>query len=79
MSEQFSQYPEILTKEQLAEIFQCQPASIYGACRSRSQARQAVPLPFFKLFNGQLRFRKSDIIDYLNRLAKQRECARRAA
>jgi Helix-turn-helix domain len=63
-----------MTKEQVSEVLQCKPSSVYEACRSRSQQRQLVPLPFFKIFNGQLRFRKSEIIKYLDALS-QREAA----
>jgi hypothetical protein len=65
----FEQFPEILTKGDLANLLQCEPASIYEACRSRSQQRQQYPLPFFKLFNGELRFRKSAIISWLDNLS----------
>ncbi len=67
--------PDVMTKEQLSELLQCKPSSIFEACRSRSQKRQLVPLPFFKIFNGQLRFKKSEIIEYLDKLSQQREAA----
>lgn len=69
----FENLPDILTKETLAEeVFHCKVSSIFEACRSRSQKRQLVPLPFFKIFNGQLRFRKADIIQYLEKLSAER-------
>ena len=66
------QCPDVMTKEMLAEILHCKVASVYEACRNRSQSRNAVPLPFFRLFNGQLRFRKTAIVAWLEKLSAER-------
>jgi hypothetical protein len=64
----FEKYPEVLTKELVAEILQCKPESVYEMTRARSQARQTHPLPFLKLPCG-IRFRKSAIITWLDHLS----------
>ena len=70
-SEHFQQYGEILTQADLAQILRCKPGSIYEMTRVRSQARQTHPLPFLKLPCG-IRFRKSEIIAWLNALSQER-------
>ena len=71
MVDQFPEFPEILTKEQLGVMLSCRPESVYEACRTRSLRRQRFPLPHFRLF-GQLRFRKSEIVAWLDRLSQER-------
>jgi hypothetical protein len=64
------QYPEILTLQHLAEILSCKPESVYEMTRHRSQARQTHAVPFLKLPCG-LRFRKKDIIGWLDEVATE--------
>jgi predicted DNA-binding transcriptional regulator AlpA len=61
---------EIMTVQQVAKFLQMKPAQIYEMCRARTRARRTYPLPMMKL-NGNLRFRKSDIIRWLDAQAKR--------
>ncbi len=67
----FEQYPDVMTKEMLAEALHCKPSSIYEATRERSQVRSAHPLPVMRLPFG-LRFKKTDIIEWLSKVASER-------
>jgi len=62
-------YNEILTVTDLADILRCSPASIYSMTRRRGQLRYQNPLPVLRLPCG-LRFRRSDIDDWISRIAE---------
>jgi hypothetical protein len=63
--------PELLTIAQLAIYLKMPVSSIYSQTRSRHRARYGDrALPFIKI-NGAIRFRKQDIVTWLDRLAEQ--------
>jgi hypothetical protein len=59
---------DILTKYQVAEMLQIAPEAVHELTRARSQARHDHPIPFIKVA-GKLRFRKTDVDRWLDRLA----------
>jgi predicted DNA-binding transcriptional regulator AlpA len=61
---------EILTIDDLASWLKMSCSQIYNMCRSRAGARMVNPLPTLKL-NGNLRFRKSDIEQWLAKVAQE--------
>ena len=63
---------EILTLDDVASILKTTPSSIYGMTRSRARVRHKHPLPVLRLACG-LRFRKSDIEQWLESMAKENQ------
>jgi predicted DNA-binding transcriptional regulator AlpA len=61
---------EILTVQGVADLLKMKPAQIYEMCRARTRARRTYPLPMMRL-NGNLRFRRSDILKWLEQQAKR--------
>jgi excisionase family DNA binding protein len=68
MSE-FKDEIEILTIDELAKLLKMKRTQIYELTRRRSRLRQPVPLPALRI-NGNLRFRKSAVIQWLDDLAE---------
>jgi predicted DNA-binding transcriptional regulator AlpA len=66
----FEQYPEILTVNDLAKALQLSRSQIYDLTRQRGQVRQEHPLPILRIATN-LRFRKRDVIEWLDTLSKQ--------
>jgi excisionase family DNA binding protein len=60
---------EILTVEEVASLLKMSKRQIYEQTRQRGQVRQEHPIPTLRI-NGNLRFRRSDIEAWLNRLAE---------
>jgi predicted DNA-binding transcriptional regulator AlpA len=61
---------EILTISDLCSWLKMEPSAVYSMTRARHRARYGDrALPYFKI-NGSIRFRKSDIEAWLDRLAK---------
>jgi predicted DNA-binding transcriptional regulator AlpA len=63
---------EILTVEDLAAWLKVSPRQIYELSRSRSLARGRHPLPSIKIHKKMLRFRRSDVEQWLNNCATGR-------
>lgn len=61
---------EILTVQGVAGLLKMKPAQIYEMCRARTRARRTYPIPMMRL-NGNLRFRKSDILKWLDQQANR--------
>jgi len=61
---------EILTVQGVADLLKMKPAQIYEMCRARTRARRTYPHPMMRL-NGNLRFRRSDILKWLEQQAKR--------
>ncbi len=61
---------EILTLDDVASILKTTPSSIYGMTRERARIRHKHPLPVLRLVCG-LRFRKSDIEQWLEVVARE--------
>lgn len=61
---------EILTVTELAAILKMSRSQVYDLTRTRAQVRNEIPLPVLRI-NSNLRFRKSDVDEWLDRLAKQ--------
>jgi predicted DNA-binding transcriptional regulator AlpA len=58
---------ELLTVEDLAAWLKVSPRQIYELSRSRSLERGRHPLPSIKIHKKMLRFRRSDVEQWLNR------------
>lgn len=59
---------EILTIDELAQLLKMSRTQVYTLTRKRSQKRMENPVPMIKI-NGNIRFRRSDIESWLNRIA----------
>jgi predicted DNA-binding transcriptional regulator AlpA len=64
----FDEYSEILTIAQLAQMLQMSIGQIYNCTSKRGRMRMDHPLPVLRI-NGNVRFRKSDIIAWLEQVA----------
>jgi predicted DNA-binding transcriptional regulator AlpA len=60
---------EIWTVEQVAAYLKIKPSAVYLMTRERGQTRCRIPLPCFKIHSKALRFRKSQVIDWVKQLA----------
>ena len=63
-------HSEILTVEDLAAWLKVSPRAIYELSRSRSQARGKHPLPAIRIHKKMLRFRRSDVEQWLQRCSQ---------
>lgn len=63
---------EILTIDELAQMLKLSRGQVYSMTRQRARVRMDNPLPTLRL-NGNIRFRKSDIEAWLERLANAGE------
>jgi predicted DNA-binding transcriptional regulator AlpA len=61
---------EILTVQDVADLLKMKTTQIYEMCRARTRERRTYPIPMMRL-NGNLRFRKSDILKWLDDQAKR--------
>jgi predicted DNA-binding transcriptional regulator AlpA len=61
---------EILTVQEVASMLKMKPTQIYEQLRARTRARRTHPIPFMKI-NGNVRFRRSDILKWLDAQAKR--------
>jgi predicted DNA-binding transcriptional regulator AlpA len=66
----FEEYPEILTVNDLAKALQLSRSQIYDLTRNRGQVRQEHPLSILRIATN-LRFRKRDICEWLDKLSQQ--------
>jgi predicted DNA-binding transcriptional regulator AlpA len=60
---------EILTVADVASVLKMSRRQIYEMTRHRGQVRLDHPIPTLRI-NGNLRFRRSDIEDWLDQLAR---------
>ena len=60
---------EILTVEDLAGWLKLKPRQIYELTRQRGQVRSECPLPVLRFHSKALRFRRSDVEAWLDKLA----------
>jgi len=60
---------EILTVDDLAVLLKMKRSQIYTLTRKRARVRNSLPMPLLKI-NGNLRFRRSDILKWLDELAE---------
>lgn len=58
---------EVLTLEQVAQLLQLPPSSVYELTRQRARSHHAHPTPVLKIAR-RLRFRKSAILAWLSDL-----------
>jgi excisionase family DNA binding protein len=56
---------ELLTPQQLAALLQVSVGSIRELCRHRTQVQSRNPLPHFKIHGKAVRFRRSDVEQWL--------------
>jgi predicted DNA-binding transcriptional regulator AlpA len=61
---------EIWTPQECASFLKMSTVSLYSLTRNRGLVRH-IPIPHFKLHSKALRFRKSDIISWINQIAAQ--------
>lgn len=64
---------ELLTIEECAALLKVTPRSVYEMTSSRGRARSQHPLPVLRLNSKCLRFRRQDVEDWLERIAKESE------
>ena len=57
----------LLTPEQIAEVLQMKPASVYELTRERSQKKHPHPIPFLKVA-GKVRFSRDAVQQWLLKL-----------
>ena len=63
--------PELMTIAEIADYLKMPVSSIYSQTRSSHRNRYGDrAIPFIKI-NGSIRFRKADIVKWLDRLAEQ--------
>ena len=62
---------EIWTVEDVASFLKMTPTAIYSLTRARGKARADVPLPVLKIHSKALRFRKSDVLNWIDALASK--------
>ena len=62
---------EILTLAEVAGILKCAQSQVYELTRQRAKARMSKPLPAFKIHSKMVRIRKSDLMRWLEEMAKQ--------
>jgi excisionase family DNA binding protein len=60
---------EILTVNEVAELLKMSREQVYEQTRNRARVRNAHPIPAIRI-NGNLRFRRSDIERWLDRLSE---------
>lgn len=65
---------EILTITELAEILKMTKRQVYELCRERTRATSPHPIPLLRI-NGNTRFRRADIEQWLDRISQQQEAA----
>jgi predicted DNA-binding transcriptional regulator AlpA len=61
---------EILTVQGVADLLKMTKSQVYEMCRARTRARRTYPIPMMRL-NGNLRFRRSDILEWLEKQTKR--------
>ena len=64
--------PEILTVSELASLLKMTESQIFTMTRARGRQRMSHPLPVLRL-NGNLRFRLSDVLQWLDRISKEQQ------
>jgi len=64
---------ELLTIEECAALLKVTPRSVYEMTSSRGRARSQHPLPVLRLNSKCLRFRRQDIENWLEQIAKESE------
>jgi hypothetical protein len=67
---------EVLTMEEAAAILKMKPRQVYELTRRRSQERMDVPFPAFSIHCKAKRIRRSDLMDWIERLASGRTSVR---
>jgi hypothetical protein len=65
-------HDEVLTMEEAAAILKMKPRQVYELTRRRSQERMEVPFPAFSIHCKAKRIRKSDLMNWIERLASRR-------
>ena len=63
---------EVLTMEEAAAILKMKPRQVYELTRRRSQERHDIPFPAFAIHCKAKRIRKSDLMNWIERLATRR-------
>lgn len=60
---------EIWTVDDVASFLKMKPSAVYSLTRNRGQVRSDIPLPVLKIHSKALRFRKSDVLAWVDRIA----------
>jgi predicted DNA-binding transcriptional regulator AlpA len=61
---------EILTVAEVGHLLKMSSSQVYSLTRMRGQCRQDEPIPVLRIHRKALRFRKSDIVRWVERLAQ---------
>lgn len=66
---------QILTMEEAAAILKMTPKQVFELTRRRSQERMDIPFPAFNLHAKAKRVRKSDLMNWIDAMARQGRAA----
>ena len=66
---------QVLTMAEAAEILKMTERQVYELTRRRSQERMDSPFPVFAIHCKALRVRRSDLMNWIDRMASQRRFA----
>ena len=61
--------------EDVAEFLKCTTRQVFELTRKRSQVRGRHPLPCIKIHRKMLRFRRSDVTEWLDNIAADSQSA----
>jgi predicted DNA-binding transcriptional regulator AlpA len=67
----FEQIEQVWSVVEVADYLKMKPRQVLELTRRRSQERSEFPLPCFKIHSKCLRFRKSDVQQWLETLARK--------
>ena len=62
---------EIWTVAEVADFLKMKPTAVYSLTRNRGQVRSEIPLPVLRIHSKALRFRKSDVLTWIDAVAAQ--------
>lgn len=61
----------LLTPQELASLLKISVAAVRELCRQRTQVRSRCPLPCLRLHKKAIRFRRSDVEAWLQKMAEE--------
>jgi len=67
---------ELWTVEDVAAFLKMKRSAVYSLTRERGKVRSEIRLPCFKIHSKALRFRKSDVLDWIDQCAEAARGAR---
>jgi predicted DNA-binding transcriptional regulator AlpA len=64
------QTTELWTVDDVANFLKMKPSAVYTLTRERGRVRSDIPIPCFKIHSKALRFRKSDVLTWIEQCAQ---------